>query len=85
MTMTSRLTLVTAADCHLCDPARDVARRLAAELNADLDEVAWESPTADVVRRDGVPFPPALYADDELLGYGRISAGAVRRRLGNRS
>jgi hypothetical protein len=44
-------------------------------------EVAWESPEADIVRRDGVPFPPALYAGDELLGYGRISEGGVRRRL----
>ena len=81
--MTSRLTLITAADCHLCGPARSVARRLAAELNAELDEMAWESPTADMVRRDGVPFPPALYADEQLLGYGRISEGAVRRRLAN--
>ena len=79
--MTSRLTLVTAVDCHLCRHARDVAQRLAAELKVESVELAWESPEADVVRRDGVPFPPALYADDELLGYGRISEGGVRRRL----
>lgn len=79
--MDSRLTLITATDCHLCGHARSVARRLAAELNTELDEIAWESPAAEVVRRDGVPFPPALYAGDELLGYGRISEGAVRRRL----
>jgi len=53
----------------------------AAELRVEIQELAWESPDADVVRRDGVPFPPALYADDELLGYGRISEGGVRRRL----
>ncbi len=79
--MTSRLTLVTAVDCHLCGHARSLAKRLAAELNVEIQELAWESPEADVVRRDGVPFPPALYADDELLGYGRISEGGVRRRL----
>ena len=79
--MTSRLTLVTAVDCHLCGHARSVAQRLAAELQVEIQEVAWESPEADVVRRDGVPFPPALYADDQLLGYGRISEGGVRRRL----
>ncbi len=79
--MTSRLTLVTAVDCHLCAHARSVAQRLAAELRVEIQELAWESPDADVVRRDGVPFPPALYADDELLGYGRISEGGVRRRL----
>ena len=79
--MTSRLTLVTTADCHLCDHARSVARRLAAELEFEVEELAWESHEADVVRRDGIPFPPALYAGDQLLGYGRISEGGVRRRL----
>ena len=79
--MTSRLTLVTAADCHLCAHARSVALRLAADLKTEINEIAWESPEADLVRRDGVPFPPALYVDDELLGYGRISEGGVRRRL----
>ncbi len=79
--MTSRLTLVTAVDCHLCFHARSIAHRLAAELKVEIEELAWESHEADIVRRDGVPFPPALYAGDELLGYGRISEGGVRRRL----
>ena len=79
--MTSRLTLVTAVDCHLCEHGRSVAHRLAAELKFEIRELAWDSPEADVVRRDGVPFPPALYAGDRLLGYGRISEGGVRRRL----
>jgi len=79
--VTSHLTLVTAADCHLCGHARNVAGRLAAEFKVEIGELAWESPEADIVRRDGVPFPPALYIGDELLGYGRISEGRVRRRL----
>ena len=79
--MTSRLTLVTAVDCHLCEHGRSVAHRLAAALKFEIRELAWDSPEADVVRRDGVPFPPALYAGDRLLGYGRISEGGVRRRL----
>ena len=65
--MTSRLTLVTATDCHLCDHARSVARRLATDLAININEIPWESREADQVRRDGVPFPPALYAGDELL------------------
>lgn len=60
---------------------REAARRLAAEFKVEIEELVWESPAADVVRRNGVPFPPALYAGDELLGYGRISEGGVRRRL----
>ena len=81
--MSSRLTLVTAIDCHLCDHARNVARRLASDFAINIDEISWESPEADQVRRDGVPFPPALYAGDQLLGYGRISERGVRRRLTN--
>ncbi len=79
--MVSRLTLVTAVDCHLCGHARNVVHRLAAEFKIEIDELAWTSQEADLVRRDGIPFPPALYAGDELLGYGRISESAVRRRL----
>ena len=79
--MTSRLTLVTAVNCHLCSRGRSVAHRLAAALNVEIVELAWDSRDADIVRRDGVPFPPALYAGDELLGYGRISEGGIRRRL----
>ncbi len=79
--MITNLTLVTTADCHLCAHARSVAHRLAGELKVEITELAWESPKADVVRRDGVPFPPALYVGDQLLGYGRISEGGVRRRL----
>jgi len=79
--MTSHITLVTAVDCHLCEHARSVAHRLATELKVEVQELAWESPDADVVRRDGVPFPPALYIGDQLLGYGRISEGGVRSRL----
>jgi len=81
LSMTSRLTLVTAVDCHLCEHARSVAHRLAAELKFEIRELGWESPQAEFVRRDGVPFPPALYVGDQLLGYGRISEGGVRRRL----
>ena len=79
--MTSRLTLVTTADCHLGGHARNVVQRLASDFKTEVDEIGWESPEAEVVRRDGVPFPPALYAGDELIGYGRISEGGARRRL----
>jgi len=37
--MTSRLTLVTAVDCHLCEHARSVAHRLAAELKFEIRDL----------------------------------------------
>ena len=45
-------------------------------------EVSWQSDEgAALVRRDGVPFPPALYVEGALAGYGRLSERAVRRKL----
>src|SRR5437879_12329656 len=37
--MTSRLTLVTAVDCHLCEHARSVAHRLAAEFKFEIRDL----------------------------------------------
>ncbi len=34
-----------------------------------------------LVRRDGVAFPPAIYVNGSLAGYGRISERALRKRL----
>ena len=47
-----------------------------------VSEVQWRSPEGqELVRRDGVPFPPALYIDGVLAGYGRLSEGRLRRVL----
>src|SRR6266851_4542032 len=78
--MTSRLTLVTAVDCHLCEHARSVAHRLAAELKFEIVELAWESPEADVVRRDGVPFLLALFAPCCVVSLLPTFVGAALER-----
>ena len=78
-------TLVTAADCHLCAHAREVLSRLQRAWPLIVDEIAWSSGEARaLVRRDGVPFPPALYIGGELYGYGRLSEGRLRRLLERR-
>jgi hypothetical protein len=77
-----RLTLVTTPDCHLCEQARQVITRLGRDRKVVLKELAWDSPIAQAsVRRDGIPFAPALYIEDTFCAYGRISEGAVRRWL----
>ena len=77
-----RVTLVTAPDCHLCAHARQVLARLAREHPLAVEELAWNDPAAAArLERDGVPFPPALYVEDELWGYGRLSEGRLRRLL----
>lgn len=81
-----RATLVTAPDCHLCEHAREVLSRLQGARPLAVAEVAWGSAEGQaLVRRDGVPFPPALYIDGTLYGYGRLSEGRLRRLLERRA
>lgn len=77
-----RATLVTAPECHLCEHARQVLSRLQRAWPLLVDEVRWSSAEGQtLVRRDGVPFPPALHVGGELCGYGRLSEGRLRRLL----
>jgi hypothetical protein len=74
--------LVTAPACHLCDHARRVVARLEGVWPLAVSEVQWHSAEGqELVRRDGVPFPPALYIDGVLAGYGRLSEGRLRQVL----
>ena len=80
-----KVTLLTLHDCHLCDHARDVIGRLGRERLVAMEEMAWDSPEGQsLVQRDGIPFAPAVYIDGSFVAYGRISEGALRRRLGKR-
>jgi hypothetical protein len=81
-----QVTLITAADCHLCERARKVLGTLADETPLVISEVSWESEHGhSLVSRDGIAFPPAVYVDGVLAGYGRISERALRRRLAAQS
>jgi len=76
-----RATLVTTPDCHLCDHARTVLERVLAERLA-IDEMDWNAADGSaLVKRDGVPFAPAVYIEGKLCGYGRVSEGALRNWL----
>jgi hypothetical protein len=81
-----QVTLITAADCHLCEHARSVLGSLVEETSLVISEVSWESDQGRIlVSRDGVAFPPAVYVDGVLAGYGRISQRALRKRLAAQS
>ncbi|TMD49004.1 MAG: thioredoxin family protein [Chloroflexi bacterium] len=80
-----KVTLLTLHDCHLCDQARGVIGRLGRERPVVVEETAWDSAEGQLlVQRDGIPFAPAVYIDGSFFAYGRISEGALRRRLGKR-
>src|SRR5256712_14047802 len=77
-----RATLVTTPDCHLGEHARAVLERVLADRLAAIDEVDWNAADGNaLVKRDGVPFAPAVYIEGRLCGYGRLSEGALRTWL----
>jgi Glutaredoxin-like domain (DUF836) len=76
-----RATLVTTPDCHLCEHARTVLERVLAD-RLTIDEMDWNAADGNaLVKRDGVPFAPAVYIEGKLCGYGRLSEGALRNWL----
>jgi predicted DCC family thiol-disulfide oxidoreductase YuxK len=76
------VTLISSDDCHLCERARRLLTNLAKDRGMAVRELSWQSDQgAALVRRDGVPFPPALYIQEALAGYGRLSEKVVRRKL----
>ena len=80
-----KVTLLTLQDCHLCEHARDVIARVGRERPIAVEETPWDSVEGQkLVQRDGIPFAPAVYIDGSFAAYGRISEGALRRRLGHR-
>jgi hypothetical protein len=84
-TVPLKVTLLTLHDCHLCEHARDVLSRLGRERPIVVEEASWDSAEGQrLVQRDGIPFAPAVYIDGSFAAYGRISEGALRRRLINR-
>ena len=76
-----RATLVSAEGCHLCERARDVLTTLGGD-DLELTEVDWDSAEGQaLVTAEGVPFPPAVFIDGRYVAYGRVSEGAIRKRL----
>jgi len=76
-----QVTLVTTPDCHLCEHARTILERVLADRLA-IDEMDWNATDGNaLVKRDGVPFAPAVYIEGKLCGYGRLSEGAFRKWL----
>jgi hypothetical protein len=77
-----RLVYLTTPDCAFCTDGRAVVQRLAREIGLMFAEIPWDSAQGRaLVERDGAFFPPAVYLDDRLLGYGRLSERRLRKQL----
>lgn len=77
--MEHRITLLTRTGCHLCDDAREVVRRVAAETGAP-----WEESDVDrdpALRARYGDLVPVVLVDGKERGYWRIDRARLRRAL----
>ena len=80
--MSDRLVYVTTPNCHFCEEGWSVVQRLGAEAGTPVERIDWDDPRAAELTADDPPmFPPALYLEKALLGYGRLSERRLRKLL----
>lgn len=75
----SRLTLVAADDCRLCDRAHDML----AVLGVVVDEIGVDTNEARALADRGIPlaFLPVLTDGEHVIAYGRFSEKRLRKEL----
>jgi len=81
-TDTIEVILVEADACHLCEDAKSVLEAAAAEHRLRLRRVDLASVEGRaILRSTRASMPPIVIIDGELIGWGRLSRGKLRRRL----
>jgi glutaredoxin len=76
------ITLLTQADCALCEHAKQVLTRVGADHPLEVTEIDLASePGRALAGQAGVLFAPGVLVDGRLLGYGRLSERRLRRAL----
>ncbi len=78
-----RVTLLTKADCALCDQAKAVLERLGAEVPLLVETVSLDSEEGRrLAEQCKLLFPPGVLLDGEPFSWGRLSERKLRRALG---
>lgn len=76
------ITLLTKADCDLCDHAKAVLGRVHADTGVTVETVDLASDRGQALAEEaGVVFPPGVLIDGEAFSYGRLSERKLRRAL----
>ena len=74
--------LVESAACHLCEDAAAILAEADRDGVVRLRRIALDSEEGrSIVRATRAPMPPIVLLGGELLGWGRLSRGKLRRRL----
>ena len=77
-----RVTLLTQADCALCDHAKQVLARVGADHPLDVAEVGLQSEEGQRLALEaGVLFAPGVLLDGRPFAYGRLSERRLRKEL----
>jgi hypothetical protein len=86
VTVVSEVLLLTRPSCSLCEHARAVLARLAAEFPLAVSSIELDSPEGQALAlRGGILFPPGVFLDGVPFAYGRLSERKLRRELQRRS
>jgi Glutaredoxin-like domain (DUF836) len=76
------VTLLTQADCALCEHARLVLARVGEDHPIEVTEIDLASPRGrELAGRGRVLFAPGILLDGRPFGYGRLSERKLRRAL----
>ena len=80
-----QVTLLTQSDCALCEHAKQVLARVAAEHPLQVIEIDLASAAGHELALAGrVLFAPGVFLDDEVFSHGRLSERKLRRALAAR-
>lgn len=78
----TRVILLTKDDCDLCDQAKDVLARVAADMPLAIETLDVASDRGRVLaERSGMAFPPGVLLDGRPFSHGRLSERKLRRAL----
>jgi glutaredoxin len=79
----NRITLLTQADCLMCDHAKQILARVAEDTPLTVEEVDLRSDAGRRLAAEaGVLFAPGVLLNGQPFGYGRLSERKLRKTLG---
>lgn len=79
------ITLLTQANCALCDHAKEVLSRVARDFPLSVSQVDLGTASGRALaERAGVLFAPGVLIDGRPFSYGRLSERKLRKALSPR-
>lgn len=78
----AQITLLTQADCTLCDHAKAILARVGADHPVRVTEISLTTDEGrQLAMEAGVLFAPGILLDGKPYAYGRLSERKLRRTL----